>query len=106
MTGYVFEFDLEENKVSSRTCPNYAIRYFKSENGILVDVGDGYRHEVRMEGKYWDRILRIIKNDELDDSGIKALIRGLMRAGLSEEYEENFLKAIKEGKIKSSEEFV
>ena len=69
-------------------------------------IGDGYRHEIIMDGKYWDRILKIIKNAELDEEGIKAITRGLMRVGLREEHEENFLKAIKKGKIKPTDEFI
>ena len=106
MPRYIFEFDLEKNKISKNTCPHYAIRYYDDENSILVEVGDGYRHYIKMEAEYWDRILEIIKNNELDRGGIRAIIRGLMRVGLREEYEENFLNAIKEGKIKSTKEFI
>ncbi|MDO8508817.1 MAG: hypothetical protein Q7S27_03985 [Nanoarchaeota archaeon] len=52
-----------------------------------------------------NRILRIIKNNELDDGGMKALI-SLMKASLRKEYQENFLNAVKEGKIKSTTEFL
>ena len=106
MAGYVFEFDLEENKISKKTVPYYAVRYYATEKGILVEIGDGYRHEIRLKGKYWDRILKIVRNNELDDSGIKALIRGLMNTGVPKDYEDNFLMAIKKGKTRPTEEFV
>ena len=65
-----------------------------------MEIGDGFRHEIFIEGGYWNRILKIIKNNELDESGISAIVRGLMSKGLREEHVEDFLLAIKAGKIK------
>ena len=95
MSKYIFEFNLETGKVSKDTVPHYAIRYYKSKNGIIVEIGDGYRHTLYIIAKHWNRILKIIKNDELDKSGIKAITRGLMDHCLPEEYEKNLISAIK-----------
>ena len=29
----------------------------------MVEIGDGYRHEIIINGKYWNRILKIIKEE-------------------------------------------
>ncbi len=100
MNIHFFEFDLETGKKSKNTIPHYAVRYYNTENGRMVEIGDGYRHELHLSAEHWHRILRIIKNDELDKSGIKAITRGLMACCLPEEYEGNLISAIKTGKIK------
>ena len=100
MRENTFEFDLENGEISRDTWGHYAIRYYPSEAGMMVEVGDGYRHNIILEGKYWNKILRIIRDNELDEEGIKAIIRGLMSRGLSEEYEEKFITAIWSGIIK------
>lgn len=100
MSYYFFEFDLETGKISSDTCPHYAVRYYRTKRGFIVDIGDGYRHNLHIDSKYWNRILKIIKKGELDKSGIKAITRGLMEHCLPEEYEKNLISAIKTGIIK------
>ena len=77
--------------------------YYQNEVGIEVEVGDGYRHEVFIEDRYWNRIIKIIKDDELDEEGILAIVKGLMNAGLREEHVNKFISAIKKGKIKEIE---
>lgn len=100
MGRFFFEFNLETRRVEKDTIPDYAVRYYKSKNGTIVEVGDGLRHTLFIYGKHWNRILKIIKNGELDKSGVKAITRGLMERGLPEEYEENLISAIKAGIIK------
>ena len=100
MNLYFFEFDLEIAKISKNTIPHYAVRYYKTKNGVMVEIGDGYRHELHLSAKHWNRIIKIIKNDELDKSGIKAIIQGLMGHCLPKEYEKNLISAIKAGIIK------
>lgn len=80
----------------------YGIRYFKSNKGTIVELGDGYRHEMFLEAKYWNRILRIIKNDEIDKEGIDAVVFGLMKTGLHMDYAKNLISAIKKGIIKEA----
>ena len=41
----------------------------------------------------------IIRNDELDSSGIKAIVEGLMWEYIPKEYKENLILAIKNGII-------
>ena len=101
--SYFFEFNLKTGKVSKNTIPEYAVRYYRTKNGIIAELGDGYRHMLHLSAKHWNRILRIIKNNELDKAGIQAITRGLMGHCLPKEYENNLISAIKSGKIKKSE---
>ena len=102
MINYNFIFNLETGELSKEDpCPDYSIKYYKSKNGKMVEIGDGYRHEIIIKGKYWNRILKIIKEDELDKSGIEAIVRGLLETVLSLEYEKNFICGIKSGVIKN-----
>ena len=97
----LFEYDLEEGKESKDTGIRYAVRYIKGDV-VFVEVGDSYRHNIMLEPKHWNRLLKIIRDDELDGEGIAAIL-GLMRDGLREEYEEAFVKAVKSGAIKEVE---
>ena len=94
----VFEYDLEKGEVSSDAGIRYAVRYFK-EDVIFVKIGDSYRHNVMIEPKHWNRVLKIIRKDELDSEGIAAIM-SLMRDGLREEYVETFIRAVKSGVLK------
>jgi len=76
------------------------VRYYKTNNGPVVEIGDGYRHGVFIDGKYWNRILKIIRDEELDKNGIKTVLN-LMSAGLREEYWREFIKAVKHRIIKN-----
>lgn len=96
---YFFEFNLETGKVSKDTNWDYAVRYYNSENGPRVEIGN-YRYDSLLLPEHWNRILRIIKDEELDQSGIEAIIRGLMGCYIPTEYEDNFISAIKAGIIK------
>ena len=78
----------------------YGVRYYKIKKEIIINIGDGFRHEIYIKGKYWNRILKIIKDDELDKNGIKSIIGGLMSRAIPEEYEGFFISSIKKGIIK------
>ncbi|MBI2144693.1 hypothetical protein HYU18_00010 [Candidatus Woesearchaeota archaeon] len=93
-----FEYDLEENKETTDSGIHYAVRYIK-EAAIFVEIGDSYRHNIFIKPNHWNRLLRLIRDDELDGEGIAAIL-SLMRAGLREEYEKTFITAIKSGAIK------
>ncbi len=95
----LFEYDLEKGKESSDTGIKYAVRYIKGDTAF-VEVGDGYRHNIVIEAKHWNRLLKLIRNDELDGEGISAITKGLMSRGLPEEYEQTFISAIKSGVLK------
>ena len=94
----MFEYDLEEGKVSSDAGIRFAVRYVKGDV-IFVEIGDSYRHNVMIEPKHWNRLLEIIRKDELDSEGIAAIM-SLMRDGLREEYVETFIRAVKSGVLK------
>lgn len=100
MDDYIFEFNLETGREEESTWGIYAIRYHKTEEGIKVEVGDGYRHYFIVDATYWNRILKIIKGNELDKDGVDAIVKGLMRHGIPEEYAENFILAVRNGIIK------
>ena len=109
MTGFIFAYNLEKDEEIKnpqgllKEGIYYGVRYYQNEVGIEVEVGDGYRHEVFIEDRYWNRIIKIIKDDELDEEGILAIVKGLMNAGLREEHVNKFISAIKKGKIKEIE---
>lgn len=96
-----FEYDLEKGEmVEKRTLFSCAVRYYNTDNGVMVEIGDSYRHNMSIEAKYWNRIIKIIKDDELDKSGIDAVIDGLMSSALHEEkHKKNLISAIKKGDI-------
>ena len=99
----IFEYDLEKGKESSDTYGSYAVRYLK-DSGFCVEIGDGYRHNIRLEAKHWNRLLRIIRDGELDADGVSAIIHGLMWHGLRKEHKKTFIAAIKSGAIKEIKE--
>jgi len=100
MPEYIFEFNLETGKTEGKTWGIYGVRYYKSDEGIKVEIGDGYRHELRIDPIHWNRILKIVKDSELDKKGIDAIVKGLMGHAVSGEYIESFISAIKNGIIK------
>ena len=104
MDPYFFEFDLEIGEISADSVPHYAVRYYNTESGgHMVLIGDGYRHMLHLNAEHWNRILKIIKNNELDESGIKSITQGLLGHCLPEEYEKNLISGIKTGKLKEIE---
>jgi len=91
----LFCYDLEGKKVvEGGNAPRYGVTYYKTTEGVMVEVGDGYRHNINLDSKYWNRLLLIIRNQELDEAGINVIVRGLMRPGLHEEFAENFIDAV------------
>lgn len=100
-----FEFNLETGKESKKaTCPHYAVRYCQEDGVSYVEIGDGYRHELVLDTVHWNRILRIIRDNELDKEGIDAITKGLMRLCLYPNYVDVLVTAIKEGKIREFKE--
>jgi len=93
-----FEYDLEEARETKDAGIHFAVRFIQ-EDAAFVEIGDSYRHNVLIEAKHWNRLLKIIRNNELDSEGIAAIL-SLMRAGLREEYKETFLAAVKSGALK------
>ena len=76
----IFEYDLEKGKESSDTYGSYAVRYLK-DSGFCVEIGDGYRHNIRLEAKHWNRLLGIIWDGEVDAGGVAGIFPGLMGPG-------------------------
>lgn len=93
-----FEYDLEEDKETPDAGIHYAVRYVKGDV-IFVEVGDSYRHNIMIKPKHWNRLLKIIRNDELDREGLD-VIASLMGDGLPEEYKKTFIAAIKSNVLK------
>ena len=98
-----FIFDFESYCLiragSLQNINHYCISYIKEGKGTWVEIGDGVRHYISLSGVFWNRILKIIKNKEIDDAGIDAIISGLMSTGIPDNYKANFLRAINEGKV-------
>ena len=93
-----FEYDLEEARETKDAGIRFAVRFIR-ENVTFVEIGDSYRHNVMIEPKHWNRLLKIIRNDELDSEGIAAIL-SLMRDGLREEYKDTFIAEVKSGVLK------
>lgn len=77
-----------------------ALSIYNTLNGKMVEIGNGHRYILQLEAKYWNRILRLIRDNELDMEGIRAITRGLMRECLPEEYEKTLISAIRPNIIK------
>ena len=108
---YDFIFDLETGKNvtddNNALYFNYCIRYYNTENGPKVDISNNRLGSgVVLEAKHWNRLLRIIRDDELDKSGIEAIIKPLVPScechGLM--IEKALLTAIKSREIKEFEQ--
>ncbi len=102
--GRTKEISDEEERDRVRWLCDYAVTYYNTtEGGMMAEVGDGLRHQVGIQAKHWNRLLKIIRDEELDNSGIEMLTRGFLARGLPEEYESTFISAVKEGVIKEIE---
>ena len=102
---YVFSFNLEKGEETHyegfmASGIFWGIHYYLTEKGIFVKIGDGYRHELDIEGEHWDNLLGLIKSGKLSDAEIYAITRGLLSFALPLEYESSFLEGIRSGKIK------
>lgn len=102
MRNYIFEFNLESEKEEKETWRYYAVRYYRTDNGIMVEIGDGYRHNVHLTAEHWNRILRIIRDKEIDEEGVEAIMKGALAAGLRDEYADVLIEAIRRGEIKEA----
>ena len=49
MVEYTFEFNLKTGSISNDTFGDYGVRYYKTEKGLMVEIGDGYRHNLLIE---------------------------------------------------------
>jgi len=105
---HFFEFNLETGRV--REDPHnyhpgdgYAVRYVRYENRVGVEIGDGLRHTCSLGADHWDRLLKIIRDDELDESGFDLLLDGFMGYCWPDDRDRakrNFVDGIKSGKIR------
>ena len=79
----------------------YGIRYYSSDENLMVEIGDGYRHEIFLEAKYWNKIMEFIKRNK-EDNLTEAIVKGLMSRAISDDLYKNLVNAIKEGKIRNA----
>ena len=100
---YFFEYDLERGRAAKATYGNSAIRYFNSEKGPTVEIGDGYRNIHFLAARQWNGILTDIKKGNLNEDTIEGIVRGLM--GLTEHEANNLIDAIEMEEIKEIPEF-
>ena len=65
-------------------------------------IGDGFRHNVHIQDYHWDRLLRIIKENQLDKSGIALILDGWLGDSFPDEgSKKKFVSAVKAGIIKT-----
>lgn len=94
-TGMVVECPGEYNIV------DYGVRYLHPANAGYVTIGDGLRHDTEIEYGHWDRLLKIIKEDELDSSGLDLILEGWLGGSFPDEVsKKTFVDAVKFGVIK------
>ncbi len=103
---YHFIYDFESDKVV-KPIPKepfsdvgfYGVRYYETQAGPMAKVGDGISMtNIIIDGQHWNRFLRIIRDGELDISGLEAVL-SLMSDGLRDEHRQTFVKAVQKGKI-------
>jgi hypothetical protein len=106
VNDYLFNYILETRELGNPSEANsveaiYGVRYMRTEKGAIVEVGDGLRHTNYFSKKHWNRLLKIIQEDELDESGLDLILENFMRKGLNHgEHKGSFLHGVKEGIIK------
>lgn len=100
----LFHYNLESGKAGSNSNDffnaRYGVRCFKTEKGLMVEIGDGYRHELFLEVKHWNRLIKLIRKKELDKSGVALIIEGFLGSCLPKEYRKRFISAIQSGVLK------
>ncbi|MBI4095612.1 MAG: hypothetical protein HY438_01990 [DPANN group archaeon] len=99
-TGKLHKPKKNDNTFKRDAFGDYAVRYrYTTSGSSIAEIGDGYRHECMIAGGYWNRLLKIIREEEVDASGLEAIL-SLLSDGLPKEYEKTFVTAVKAGKIK------
>lgn len=110
-TNYFFVYDLKTGEVvenpnedefgESNDFGEYRVRYFPHADGNWATIGDGFRHNTYIQDYHWDRLLIIIKDNQLDQSGLDVILDGwLGRSFPNQESKNKFVSAVREGKIK------
>tara|TARA_Y100000034_G_C6675937_1_gene296954 strand:- start:306 stop:617 length:312 start_codon:yes stop_codon:yes gene_type:complete len=99
--SHEFIFNLETREVvDERPISHYHILYYTGpDDKKIVELGNGLRKTEGIYGEYWNRLVKMIRDNELDESGIEAITRGLMSSYLPEEFEGSFLDGIRSGVI-------
>lgn len=100
MIEYIFVYDLEKERKckDSLGFGRYEVRYYHTENGGRIEIGDGFRHNLIIESEYWNSIIGIIRGNKLNGRELDAIVKGLIRDNVGA-YGDNLVSAIKKGKI-------
>jgi len=74
MTKYTLEFNLRTKRVERNIQGDYAVRYFNSEGNTKVKLGHTNATGLTLDASNWNRFVRIIRNGEIDQTGMKAVM--------------------------------
>ena len=100
-----FAYDLREGTVvrdlSEDDIGEYRVRYFPHDAGNWATIGDGLRHDIWFQDYHWDRLLQIIKEDQLDQSGLDLILNGWLASSFPDDAsKKRFVAAVKSEQIK------
>jgi|SRR3989344_6387882 len=100
--GY-FRFDLRSGKVSEEAdgcCVlDYFVMYGTGKSGKFATIGN-QRYYSLLQAQHWNRLLRIIKNRELDESGLELILGGFLGNYFPDEAGKKiFVEAVRTGVI-------
>ena len=106
-----FAFDLRSGNVVEHPhkidLGEYRIRYTPYDNGNWATVGDGPHHTLWVQAEHWDRLLKIIKDEELDKSSRDMIIDGWLDLGFpNKRCKKTFVSTVKSGTIKPIREYL
>lgn len=100
--GELWKIEDEDKRGKAYADNDHAVRYLDTPSGKRVEIGDSFRHYSTMKEEHWNRLVKIIRDDELDKSGMEIFTRGFLERDLPEHYEGTFISAIKEGILKEA----
>lgn len=110
-TDHFFAYDLRSGRVvedpGQDDIAEWRIRYFPHQHGNWATIGDGLRHTVWFQDYHWDRLLQIIREDELDQSGQYLILNAWLEIGFPDDKsKKTFVSAIKSGIIKPVKDYL
>jgi len=98
MRNYTLEFNLGTRQIEKNIVDDYAIRYHKFNGDAKVEIGYTGVLGLTLEADQWNRLVRIIKTEEVDRTGVKAIM-SLTQPYLSSSAAAKLIDAIRANKI-------
>ena len=110
-TDHFFAYDLRAGRVVEDPglddISEWRVRYFPHQNGNWATIGDGLRHTIWFQDYHWDRLLKIIREDELDQSGQDLILDAWLGVGFpDEDSKRTFVSAVKSRAIKPVKDYL